>query len=94
MPTYEICGYVLSLLGRDPVLGYLRDLVGDQRRPHLPPAVDEERQELHEGEEDPLAAQLVLGDQLLAHVGVVSQLRVDFWSISSLSLEAGIIPGT
>ena len=77
MPTYEICGYVLSLLGRDPVLCDLRDLVVDQRRPHLPPAVDEERQELHEGEEDPLAAQLVLGDQLLTQVGVVSQLRVD-----------------
>ena len=76
VPTYEICGYVLSFLGRDAVLGDLGDLVGDQRRPHLPPAVDEERQELHEREEDPLAAQLVLGDQLLAHIGVVSQLRV------------------
>ena len=77
MPTYEICGDALSVLGRDAVLGHLGDLVGDQRRPHLPPAVDEERQELHKGEEDPLAAQLVLGDQLLTQVRVVSQLRVD-----------------
>ena len=68
---------MLPLLRRDAVLGDLGDVGGDQRRPDLPPAVDEERQELPEGEEDPLAAELVLRDYLLAHVGVVSQLRDD-----------------
>ena len=82
--TYEICGYVLPLLRRDTIFRDLGDVVGDQRGPDLPPAVDKERQEFPEGEEDPLAAELVLRDELLAHVGVVSQLRYDSQSISVL----------